>query len=101
MTVRRRLPMFLVVLGALLLALAGTAFAAADEEDETTAPAEVSVDVPAPAVSIAEDPPASVTPEWTFRFLVPITIVIGGLAVVGTIVAYFVKVTRQRYRVVE
>lgn len=103
MTTRRSPLLFLLALGTLLLAFAGPVIATTEDApaeppaEETTVPA----DVPEPAVSIPEEAPAESTPEWTFRFLVPATLLIGGLAVIGTIVAYFVKVTRQRYRVVE
>ena len=32
--------------------------------------------------------------EWSYRFLVPATLVLGTLAVVGTIIMYFVRVTK-------
>jgi hypothetical protein len=47
----------------------------------------------------AEEPAA--LPEdvpWTYRYLVPTVLVIGGLAVVVTIIQYFVRVVRARYR---
>lgn len=94
--------LFLVALGALLFAMAAPAVATAEggteAPPETTAPA---ADVPAPAVSIPDEPPAASNPEWTFRFLLPAAMLLGGLVVVGTIIAYFAKVTRHRYRVVE
>lgn len=73
------------------------------EGEEAPAGAEVSIpaDLPEPAVPIEPEDEAAATPEWTFRFLVPMTLVLGGLAVIGTIIAYFVKVTKARYRVVE
>ncbi len=101
MTTRMRLLVFLVALSAMFLALATPVFGTEEENAETTPAAEVTVDVPAPAILIEEDPAEEATPEWTFRFLIPVTLLIGGLSVVGTIIAYFVKVTRQRYRIVE
>ncbi len=40
-------------------------------------------------------------PEWTFRYLVPATVLLGLVAVVVTVVQYFVRVVRTRYRVVK
>jgi len=93
--------MFVVALGTLLMALAAPALATAEEETGGDAPAETSIDVPAPAVSIPDEAAAEPNPEWTFRFLLPMTLLLGAVVVVGTIVAYFAKVTRQRYRIVK
>jgi len=68
---------------------------------ETTTAETEPVNVPEPAVVVGADDSAPPTPEWTFRFLLPTTLLLGGLAVVGTTIAYFVKVTKARYRVVE
>lgn len=38
---------------------------------------------------------------WTTRFLVPTTVVLGALVVFVTVVQYFTKVVRARYKVVE
>ena len=84
-----------------LLFAAIPAFATEAESEtpaETDAPA---VNVPTPAIAVPEDPPADTTPEWSYRFLVPVTMVLGFLAVVATIFMYFVRVTKNRYRVVE
>ena len=94
----------LLSLMALFLALASPALATAESEEsegEAPVPAQISEDVPEPAVLIEDPPPADATPEWTFRFLLPTTLALGGLAVVGTTIAYFVRVTKARYRVVE
>ncbi len=70
-----------------------------------TAGAEGSVlawqDAPAPAVPVEEPPPAEDTPAWTFRYLIPTVLVIGGAAVVITVIQYFARVVRTRYRVVK
>jgi len=92
---------FVIALGAMFLALVGPVFGTEEEPAETTPAAEETLDAPAPAVLITDEPEEAAAPEWTFRFLVPVTLLIGGLAVVGTIITYFVKVTRQRYRIVE
>ena len=80
-----------LVLGAWLVAYPLQAGAA----DETPA-----ADVPVPAVPVPDDPPAEPEPEWSYRFLVPATLLLGTAAVVGAIIMYFVRVTKNRYRVI-
>ena len=64
-------------------------------------PAEVPpVEVPEPAVPVPDDRPAEPEPEWSYRFLVPATLLLGTVAVVGSIIMYFVRVTKNRYRVI-
>jgi len=57
--------------------------------------------VPEPAVEIVPEAPAEAQPAWTFRYLVPTSLVIALLVVVGSIVAYFLKVVRTRYRLIQ
>ena len=63
--------------------------------DETPA-----ADAPVPAIPVPDDPPAEPEPEWSYRFLVPATLLLGTAAVVGAIIMYFVRVTKNRYRVI-
>ena len=88
----------LVITGLLVLMLAPAALAQEEAPPEDT-PA--LVDVPEPAVRIAPEAPAEEEPAWTFRYLIPTSLVIGLLVVVGSIVAYFVKVVRTRYRLIQ
>ena len=53
-----------------------------------------------PAIPVPDDPPAEPEPEWSYRFLVPATLLLGTVAVVGAIIMYFVRVTKNRYRVI-
>ncbi len=90
----------------LLLSLTLPVLATAESDTTEQAPAETvgetpaPADLPEPAVPIEPAPEEEPTPEWTFRFLVPTSLLIGGLAVIGTTIAYFVKVAKARYRVV-
>lgn len=71
---------------------------------DSTAPAEepaVVVDIPEPAVEVNPAAPAEVEQAWTFRYLIPTSLVIALLVVVGSIVAYFLKVVRTRYRLIQ
>lgn len=57
--------------------------------------------VPEPAVPAPEGPAGPPEPEWSYRFLVPASMVLGTAAVVGAVIMYFIRVTRNRYRVIE
>ena len=57
--------------------------------------------VPEPAVPAPEAPAGPPEPEWSYRFLVPASMVLGTAAVVGAVVMYFVRVTKNRYRVID
>ncbi len=88
----------------LLLATALVAGAALGQEAEEGggAAAETTVpSVPEPAIPVPDDAPSQPDPEWSYRFLVPATVVLGTAAVVGAIIMYFVRVTRNRYRVIK
>lgn len=77
---------------------AGTALAQeAEDGGATEAPAQA----PEPAIAVPEDAPQEPDPEWSYRFLVPTALVLGTVAVVGAIIMYFVRVTRNRYRVIK
>ena len=77
---------------------AGTAWA---QEAETGDEAGAAAQAPEPAVAVPDDAPQEPDPEWSYRFLVPTALVLGTVAVVGAIIMYFVRVTRNRYRVVK
>lgn len=87
---RRRIVVLLLVAIA-LLAVAPAALAVVD--------AVAQGDVP--AIQAPDNEPVEVTPSWTYRYLVPTFLVLGVLAVVGTVVQYFIKVVGKRYRVVQ
>ncbi len=68
-----------------------------------SAPATVAAaqEIPEPAVTVPPPDESEPEPEWTFRYLVPATVLLGLVAVVVTVVQYFVRVVRTRYRVVK
>ena len=74
-----------------------TAPVGAQEDGPSETPA---AEVPEPAVPVPDDAPAQPDPEWSYRFLVPATLLLGTVAVVGAIIMYFVRVTKNRYRVI-
>jgi hypothetical protein len=75
--------------------------AALAQEEAPAEEPEAVVDVPEPAVRVVPEAPAEVEAPWTFRYLIPTSLVIALLVVVGSIVAYFVKVVRTRYRLIQ
>ena len=95
MSVRRTF--LAVTLLATTFIVAAPAFAQESDTPETDSV----VEAPAPAVEIPEEKADDTTTEWSYRFLVPATVVLGTFAVVGTIVMYFVRVTKNRYRIVD
>ncbi len=54
--------------------------------------------VPEPAVSVVPDTGADEDEAWTTVYLVPTALLIGAGTVILTIVMYFFRVTRARYR---
>lgn len=84
--------------GLVACAWVGFSFLPAHAADDDPAPA---AEAPEPAIPVPDEPPADPEPEWSYRFLVPTTLLLGTAAVVGAIIMYFVRVTRNRYRVIK
>lgn len=63
----------------------------ADDHDE----------VPVPAIVIEDAPEQVEDIDWTYRFLIPTTVAIATLVILGNVVQYFRQVTRKRYKVIE
>jgi hypothetical protein len=103
MLIQQRHALLIPALVAVVLMVLGVVFSqtALAYEPGTETDSETSVKAPEPAVPVPEPAPVDDTPEWSYRFLVPATMVLGTLAVVGSIFMYFVRVTKNRYRVVE
>lgn len=57
--------------------------------------------VPQPAVIVTENEGIPEDPAWTYRYLIPTSIAIASIVVLGNIIQYFRKVVKKRYRVVE
>ena len=75
----------------------------AQEEPSTTTLEQVTttVEVPEPAVPVSEEPEEEPDQAWTTVLLVPTALLIGAGTVLITIVMYFIRVTRARYRAQE
>jgi hypothetical protein len=53
-----------------------------------------------PAVPVEVPEAVETQPDWTYRFFIPTLLVLAALVVIGTVVQYFTRVVRNRYRVV-
>ena len=90
---RRRMLALLV-----LIALASMAVPAFGTTT-TTAVAETTTTV-LPAVSVTVAQPPESKPDWTYRYFIPTLLVLAALVVIVTVVQYFMRVVRNRYRIV-
>lgn len=106
---RNRLVSFALLVGVISALFVPAVVAAAAEQTtattaattETTVAGEQSAPGKTPAVSIVEEPPAEELAPWTIRYLIPTSIVIAGVLIFATVVQYFLKVVRTRYKTVE
>lgn len=74
---------------------------ATEEAPQAETTAEVTSDYqPAVEVDLFEAEDAGTQP-WTTRFLVPTTLLLAAIVIFLTVVQYFTKVVRARYKVVE
>ena len=58
-------------------------------------------DDPVPAIVIEEEVEAEEDSAWTYRFLIPASVAIAVLVIIGNVIQYFRQVTRKRYKVIE
>lgn len=78
------------------------ALPAAGQEDEGSEPAPVSEPSGLePAVPIPPEAPSDAIPDWTYRYMIPTTLVLAGVVILLTSIMYFTNVVRKRYRTVE
>lgn len=101
--VRRLLSLVLASLALLLLSLPAVATEEPVTEStvtETTAAPSEGAGV-LPAVTIPPPESEEVTADWTYRYLIPTLLLLAVLVVIATTVQYFLRVVRNRYKVVE
>tara|TARA_B100000900_G_scaffold90358_1_gene73664 strand:- start:169 stop:450 length:282 start_codon:yes stop_codon:yes gene_type:complete len=67
-----------------------------NEEDNS-----IPENLPVPAIIVEEPPEQIEDVAWTYRFLIPTTVAIATLVILGNIIQYFRQVTRKRYKVIE
>lgn len=89
--------LFAAVVSPAVLAMADAQLLASEEppaeEPVDEGPSGAYIDVP-----VEED--EGVTQDWTYRFLIPTSLVLIAVVVAGTVVMYFVRVVRTRYTTV-
>ena len=91
----------LVLLVSLMAVPAMAAESGTESEEETTATTEA-VDFEYLPATVIDQPPADpVEQPWTTKFLVPTGLALATIAVFVTVIQYFVRVVRSRYKVVE
>ncbi|MAE32888.1 MAG: hypothetical protein CL493_01005 [Actinobacteria bacterium] len=78
-----------------------TAMADEHMEEDETQQGTMSENLPVPAIVIEEPPEQIEDVAWTYRFLIPTTVAIATLVILGNIIQYFRQVTRKRYKVIE
>jgi hypothetical protein len=64
------------------------------------APAET-VETRPPAVPVVTEAPVEEFQPWTIRYLVPTSVILAGVLVFATVIQYFLRVVRGRYKTVE
>lgn len=106
MASRRLLALFtvLVLLGAALPVLAAAATTTTGDGATATTAAEgatvTTAEAIVPAVTVEVTQPLETQPDWTYRYFIPTLLVLAALVVVITVIQYFTRVVRNRYRVV-
>jgi phosphatidylglycerophosphate synthase len=103
---RRLLALALVtsVVALLSLPLGATTTTEAGTETGTTEAGTTEATTPAvtiePAVPVDTTPVPETNPDWTYRFFIPTLLVLAVLVVIVTVIQYFTRVVRNRYRIV-
>ena len=93
---------FLFVLGLFLIMTPAISALADDHVEEgETQQGTMNENLPVPAIVIEEPPEQIEDVAWTYRFLIPTTVAIATLVILGNVIQYFRQVTRKRYKVIE
>ena len=57
--------------------------------------------VPEPAILIIENEGVPDEPAWTYRYLIPTSLALATIVILGNMIQYFRQVVKKRYKVVE
>jgi len=87
--------------GLVVIAVGLPALGAEHEEGATADTSVASVSDVEPAVVVAPEAKVEPTPDWTYRYLIPASLVLGAVVILLTAIRYFSDVVRKRYRIVE
>ena len=82
----------------LVLSISGSAFSFTHDYSNISDEHE---QVPIPAIVIEEEVEVQEDPQWTYKFLIPTSVAIATLVIIGNIVQYFRQVTKKRYKVIK
>lgn len=93
------------VIGAVFLGLAlplsaATTTTATEGATTTVGGSATTAEAIIPAVSVEVTEAPETQPDWTYRFFIPTLLVLAGLVVIATVIQYFTRVVRKRYRIV-
>lgn len=91
--------MFVALASPIVLGATTSQVVATEEVQEPAEPVDEG-----PSGAYIDSPPAeseSINPQWTYRFLIPTSLVLIAVVIAGTVVMYFVRVVRTRYTTVE
>ena len=58
-------------------------------------------ELPIPSIVIEEEVEEPEDPAWTYKFLIPTSVAIATIVILGNVIQYFRQVTRKRYKVKE
>lgn len=102
MTKSARVAVLALMSALVILLFALPVFATADPapEEDTTETTVITTDIE-PAVEVTLPQAEAADADWTYRYLVPIGIVLAILVIIATSGRYFTNVVRKRYRIVE
>ena len=88
---------FALVLGLfLIITPAISALADNHTEEDETQQGTMSENLPVPAIVIEEPPEQIEDVAWTYRFLIPTTVAIATLVILGNVIQYFRQVTTKK-----
>lgn len=92
-----RIAALLLAFMAIFVLAVGPALA---QEDVENTDAEV-IDAGPPAVEIPDEDATDAIPDWTYRYMIPTTLVLAAVVILLTSIRYFTNVVRRRYRTVQ
>ena len=83
------------------LALAEYSFNPAILSEESEEKEGLPEGVPEPAVLVTNNERIPEEPAWTYRYLIPTSVAIATIIILGNVIQYFRKVVKKRYKIVE
>jgi hypothetical protein len=91
----------LTVLAGLVIVVLSLPAVGAEHEEGTTETTVASVSGQEPAVVLTPEVEVEPLADWTYRYLIPTSLVLGAVVILLTSIRYFTAVVRERYRIVE